>query len=299
MTDSAMPWKRESGTRKVGLVLGGGGARGLAHIGVLRALQREGVPIDLVAGTSMGGIVGALFAAGVPTEEIERELQRLGSPRELAKLIDLRLTQGGLLKGVRVYNLLAEKIGENVTFADLRLPLAMVAVDLYTGRQVVLKDGLVADAVRATISLPGVFEPVDLGPFRLVDGGVLNNVPVDVARQMGANLVIAVDVLPHFGQNTPGLPPAVPLLRPKGLPRNLQEFYNVTIIMVAKLTEFRMQEAKPDVVIAPDLPEEVGLLLSFDRAEEIIAIGEAATVAMMPQIRKVLEAATRPKRWPF
>ena len=121
-------------------------------------------------------------------------------------MLDISLSQSGLLKGSRIYDLMANTLGPTRTFADLHLPFAAVAVDVNTGREVILRDGLLVDAIRATISVPGVFVPVTLGPYRLVDGGVLNNVPVDVARQLGADVVIAVDVLPSFGENEPGLP---------------------------------------------------------------------------------------------
>nr|HMT20737.1 patatin-like phospholipase family protein [Promineifilum sp.] len=184
---------------RLGLVLGGGGARGLAHIGVLHVLEQAGIPIDYLAGTSMGGLVGALFAAGIPFPVVEQEVARLGDVKEQLRLIDVSITSAGLsIRGRRIYNFMADLLGDDLTFADLRLPLAMASVDLKTGRPIVLQGGLVIDAVRATISIPGVFEPVELGDYRLVDGGVLNNVPVDIALDMGATRTIAVDVLPSY-----------------------------------------------------------------------------------------------------
>lgn len=193
---------------RLGLVLGGGGARGLAHIGVLRVFERENIPIACIAGTSMGGLVGALYAASVPLSRVEQELLRLSSVTEQLRLVDVDISATGLsIRGRRIYNFMADLLGEELTFADLRLPLAMVSVDIHTGREVTLQGGLVIDAVRATISVPGVFMPVDLGDYRLVDGGVLDNVPVDVARSMGATHTVAVDVLPSFSRNVPGMEP--------------------------------------------------------------------------------------------
>jgi len=272
---------------RLGLVLGGGGARGLAHIGVLKVFRREQIPIDLIAGTSMGGLVGALYAAGVSIETVETEIGRLLSNRkEQMKLVDLRLTSAGLsVSGRRIYNFMADLLGDDLTFDQLALPLSMVAVDVNTGCDVILQGGLVIDAVRATISVPGVFDPVDLGDYRLVDGGVLDNVPVDVARSMGATRTIAVDVLPSFSRNKPGLQPIETGLQLSFGPSSLNEIYNVLMIMIAAMTDCRLREYPPDFLIRPELPAEVTLLTGFGRAEEIIAAGEKAAEEALPQIR--------------
>ena len=274
---------------RLGLVLGGGGARGLAHFGVLRVLQRENIPIHYVAGTSMGGLVGALFAAGVPAERVEEEVLRLSRVTEQIRLVDVDLSAAGLsIRGRRIYNFMADLLGEELTFADLPLPLAMVAVDIRTGREVILQGGLVIDAVRATISVPGVFMPVDLGDYRLVDGGVLDNVPVDVARGMGATRTIAVDVLPSFSVNVPGRAPVETGLQLAFAPRQLNEVYHVLMIMIAAQTENRLRQYPPDLLIRPVLSPSITLLSGFNRAAEMIAAGEAATEAALPAIRALL-----------
>lgn len=278
-----------AGGPRLGLVLGGGGARGLAHFGVLRVLQREAIPIHCVAGTSMGGLVGALFAAGVPAERVEEEVLRLSRVTEQIRLVDVDLSAAGLsIRGRRIYNFMADLLGEALTFADLPLPLAMVAVDIHTGREVILQGGLVIDAVRATISVPGVFMPVDLGDYRLVDGGVLDNVPVDVARGLGATRTIAVDVLPSYSVNVPGRAPVETGLQLAFAPRQLSEVYQVLMIMIAAQTENRLRQTPPDLLIRPVLPANVTLLSGFNRAEEMIAAGEAATEAALPAIRALL-----------
>ena len=274
---------------RIGLVLGGGGARGLAHFGVLRVLKREKIPIACIAGTSMGGLVGALFAAGVPWERVEEEVLRLSRVTEQIRLVDVDLSAAGLsIRGRRIYNFMADLLGEELTFADLPLPLAMVAVDIHSGREVILQGGLVIDAVRATISVPGVFMPVDLGDYRLVDGGVLDNVPVDVARGMGATHTIAVDVLPSFSVNLPGQQPVETGLQLAFAPRQISEVYQVLMIMIAAQSENRLRQYPPDLLIRPTLPPSVTLLSGFNRAEELIAAGEAATEATLPAIRELL-----------
>ena len=271
---------------RLGLVLGGGGARGLAHIGVMKVFQRELIPVDLIAGTSMGGLVGALYAAGVPIETVEKEVGRLSDVKEQMKLVDLHLTSSGLsVSGRRIYNFMADLLGDDLTFDQLALPLSMVAVDINTGCDVVLQGGLVIDAVRATISVPGVFKSVELGDYRLVDGGVLDNVPVDVVRSMGATRTIAVDVLPSFSRNKPGMQPIETGLQLPFVPSSLNEVYNAIMIMIAALTDCRLREYPPDFLIRPELPAEVTLLSGFGRAEEIIAAGEKAAEEALPQIR--------------
>lgn len=273
---------------RVGLALGGGGARGLAHIGVLKVLQREQIPIDVVTGTSMGGIVGAMYAAGLSIEQMEAEALKHGDIGQIFKLIDLRLIGNGLLGGQRIKKLLAELLGADTTFADLRLPFAVVSVDYTSGREVVLKEGKLVDAVRATMSVPGVFEPVELNGCHLLDGGVLDNVPVAVARQLGAEKVIAVDVLPNFRLNEPGQEPIVPPLKPRGMPKAYRQMWHLELVMIAALTAFRLKEAQPDVIIRPELPVDMDLLTSFDRPQEAIECGERAAEAALPQLRMLL-----------
>lgn len=274
---------------RLGLVLGGGGARGLAHIGVMRVFQREQIPVDLIAGTSMGGLVGALYAAGVPITTVQEEVGRLSKLTEQIKLVDVNISSAGLsVGGRRIYNFMADLLGEDLTFADLRLPLSMVSVDIRTGREVTLQGGLVIDAVRATISVPGIFQPVDLGDYRLVDGGVLDNVPVDVARTMGATRTIAVDVLPSFSRNMPGMAPVETGLQLPFAPLSLNEVYNVIMIMIAALTDSRLREYPPDLLIRPEIPASITLMSGFGRTTEIIAAGEVAAEEALPAIRALL-----------
>jgi NTE family protein len=277
------------GRKKLGLALGGGGARGLAHIGVLKVLEREQIAVDVIAGTSMGGIVGALYATGYSAKRIEDEVLRISqSRREIMKLIDLRLGAAGLLGGSRITDMLTALLGAELTFADLRLPFAVTGVDILTGREVDLAEGNVVEAVRATLSVPGVFTPVEIGPYRLMDGGVLNNVPVDVARRLGADAVIAVDVLPNFRANRPGLPPVVEPIQAPGLPVQLSNLWHVVLVMMAALTEFRLKDAPPDLMIRPDVPRDIDILFGFEQATQAIAAGEQAAEVLVNRIRLLL-----------
>jgi NTE family protein len=272
--------------RKLGLALGGGGARGLAHIGVLKVLDREKIAVDVIAGTSMGGIVGALYAAGFSGERIEAEMLRLSRSRlELVKLIDLRLGAAGLLGGNRITEMLTALLGADLTFADLRIPFAVTGVDIVSGREVDLSEGNVVDAVRATMSVPGVFPPVEIGPYRLMDGGVLNNVPVDVALKLGADAVIAVDVLPSFRLNQPGQPPVVEPIQGPGLPLQFSNLWHVVLVMMSALTEYRLKEAPPDLLIRPNVAKDIDILFGFEQAAQAIAAGEQAAEKMLDEIR--------------
>jgi NTE family protein len=183
---------------------------------------------------------------------------------------------------------MADLLGEELTFADLNIPLAMPAVDIITGRKVVLQGGRVIDAVRATISIPGIFEPAELADFRLVDGGVLDNVPVDVAHELGATRTIAVDVLPDYTVNAPGKPLVELGLTLPFAPPRLSETYQVLMIMISTLTKSKLVIYPPDVLIRPEIDSGVTLLNGFHRATEIIAAGEEATVAVMPEIHALL-----------
>lgn len=288
-TQSIEPMK--AGPPRVGLALGGGGARGLAHIGVLKVLQQNEIPIDFIAGTSIGAIIGAAFAAGKPLEDIEALALRIGTRREQIRLLDLKLSGQGLLKGTRLYRQFSSLLGEGLTFADLHIPMEVMAVDLTTGREVVLRDGLVADAIRASMSVPGVFEPVARDGMRLVDGGILNNVPVDVLCRSNIDVKIAVDVLPSFPQNKLGQEPVVQPFETALLPRSMQQVMNSFMIMIAEITEYRLKLCAPEVVIRPEIPAKVSLLTGFERAKEVIAAGEAATLAAIPKIKELISGA--------
>ncbi len=211
------PWKN----CRVGLALGSGGARGWAHLGVLQVLRERGVQIDVVAGTSMGALVGAFFAAG--RESVLRELAENLDWRRLRQFFwEVSLSRSGLTDGRRLSEELRKLLGVK-EFRELELPFRAVATDLGTGGEVVLGSGNLLQSVRASISIPGVFSPVSIGKRLLVDGGLVNPVPVNVARAMGAQKVIAVDVSPNVGPKEMPLlpnrkdpePPRGPLLLPK------------------------------------------------------------------------------------
>lgn len=184
----------------VGLALGGGGARGLAHIGVLKVFEQEGIPIDRLAGNSVGALIGALYAAGTSTSELETMARDIGwsalTDFSTTSFIRLLLAQS-LLSTERMEEYLRRHMGD-LRFNELRIPFVCAATDLQTGERVVFREGPVAQAARASATIPGLFKPVVFRHRYLVDGGLVGNMATDLARSIGAKLVIAVDVSSDF-----------------------------------------------------------------------------------------------------
>jgi len=178
--------------KKIGLALGSGAARGFAHIGTIKVLEENRIPISVVAGTSMGALIGALYAAGLSGNDLE-EIACNVNLKTIAKLFVPTPSLGGLVNGSRIQELLQSLVGD-VNIRSLRIPFAAVAVDIESAEEVIIKDGSLIGAIRASISLPGIFTAANYQNRFLVDGGLLNPVPVDVVRDMGADFVIAVNV---------------------------------------------------------------------------------------------------------
>lgn len=179
---------------KVGLALGGGAVRGLAHIGVLKVLKKHQIPIHFIAGTSMGGAIGGLVAAGIDIEEIEDFVLTTSSYR----IVDIGIGKRGLVGGNKVYAMLLQFLEQkglgDIQIEQLPIPFRAVSVDLKKGQVFIFDQGSLSLSIRATTSVPGIFAPVMYEDKVLVDGGVLNNLPADITRKEGADIVIAVDV---------------------------------------------------------------------------------------------------------
>ncbi len=179
--------------KKLGLALGSGGARGVAHVGFLQALEEADIKPDFVTGCSMGAIVGACYCAGVPLKEMKKRVLTLRLS-QIAALNALPFKNNGLFRFTKARKLLVEYIGEK-NFDELEIPFLCVATDLITGKTVRLSEGNVADAALASSSIPGAFTPAEIGKYSLVDGGILERVPSKELKTMGAEVVVAVDVL--------------------------------------------------------------------------------------------------------
>lgn len=282
------------------LALGGGGAKGNAHIGVLRRLEKEGFKIRSVAGTSYGGIIAVLYALGCSPNEIQAIFESVDQTHLYA-----RVPQDGpsLLGMGGVRQLLNRVLGEK-TFADLRIPCAVTAVDINTGGEVTLMEGRLQDAVLATIALPGIFPVHRLNGWELVDGGVLNPVPVSVARLLSPGLPVVAVVL-----NDPMEKPvrSYTLPVPSILPRSIAE--RITRISLAQsldiflrsvdvssraISHFRLQLDKPEVIVRPDV-HEISLLDKVVIAD-VARMGEQALEEVLPELRRVVSWTSRLSR---
>lgn len=304
-------------SRKVALVLGSGAARGWSHIGVIRALADAGIEPDLICGTSIGAVVGAAAATG-QLDAFEEWITGLDQVA-MFKLLDAGLSDGGFIGGRRLIGAFAKHVGK-MDIEDCKTDFVAVATEIGTGREVWLQDGPIADAVRASIAIPGLFAPVRLDGRWLVDGGLVNPVPVSVARALGADVVIAVnlngDLLrsnkrePEEGRATDDsaedsgwtdrattwLKDRLPArFRLAGLmsgeydgkpPGMLSVIADSIDIMQDRITRARLAGEPPDILISPRLGH-IGIL-EFDRAEEAIDDGRSCAEDELDEIRRIL-----------
>jgi len=259
---------------KIALVLGGGAARGFAHIGVIRALEQEKIPIDMIVGTSVGSLIGAIYASDMNSFELEWTAFLLEKDSIFDFGIMNAFTGMGLAKGDKLEEFVKTKIA-TVNIEDLKLPFAAVATDLNRGTRVVLDRGSVAKAVHASSAIPGVFNPVDHQGKLLVDGGLMDNIPIAVAREKGADLVIAVDI----SENVANF--------------NINNIVDVMLqavnIMFNENVRYKKKES--DVLISP----QVGgvAMLDFTQKKRCMQAGIEATQKAMPEIRKKIEEWTQ------
>jgi NTE family protein len=258
---------------KIGLALGGGGARGFAELGVLRVLEQEKIPIDLVVGTSVGSLIAALYADTGDVLQLEFEAVTI-KEEDIFDRDLMSFWSGGLVKGERIEKFLDSRL-KNKTIETMKVPFAAVATDLRTGDTVVLDKGSVSKAVHASAAIPGVFVPVVIDFRTLVDGGVTDPIPADIARKKGAEIVIAV---------------AIPAAIPSEAPSNpIQVALHAVTVMSAEIGRCGAQAA--DVVITPD----VGNIAydDFNQKKRLIEAGAKATRDALPKIREAIEKKTK------
>jgi NTE family protein len=255
---------------KVALVLGGGAARGFAHIGVIRVLEQERIPVDLVVGTSVGSLIGALYASQKDSFELEWTAFQL-EQEDLFDFGFMNAVMGmGYAKGEKLEKFVREKVVQR-DIERLRIPFAAVATDLNWGHRVVLDRGPVAIAVRASSAIPGVFEPVTHQGKLLVDGGLVDNIPIDVAREKGADIVIAVDISENVGNTEIG---------------NLVDvILQSTNIMFEKNVAALRGQA--DVLVVPGVGDVK--MLDFSQKKRCVQAGIEATRRAMPRVREAIE----------
>lgn len=295
---------RRLGGVRVGLALGTGAALGHATIGVLKVLKREGIPVDVIAGTSMGSLIAACYAAGYEPEEIEDLALRVDKAWVMENLFwDLTVPRSGVFAGETLLRFIRSYLGSR-EFSDLEIPFACVAADIETGEEVVLRSGRVAEAVRASCGLPIIYEPIQLGGRWLVDGGLVNPVPTRLAADMGADVLIAVNLTvparerkTRISENRRSLIDAVPMtiealkqaaspLLPKAFraPNVLEVFFQMIYTMEYEVSQSRLDLAH--VTLFPDLK---GFSWTeLHRAKEIITAGERACEEALPRIKALV-----------
>lgn len=254
----------------VGVALGGGVVRGMAHIGVLQVLVEAGLPVDIVAGTSVGSLVGAAFAGGMDLYELERVVPRLSWP----KLVSPAWRKEGLLSNARLGRFLESLIGVR-RIEELPVRYAAVAVDQVTGEEVILRDGPVSTAVRASAAIPGLFQPIERDGRMLIDGGLVNNVPASVVRSMGADVVVAVDVrdYDYFSPSDGG-----------GLMVSFLRGYD---IMIHRAAQSELEWADVPIMATKPGVNPYG----FAMARELVQAGRSQALLALPAIRDALRMA--------
>jgi len=265
---------------KIGLVLGGGGSRGLAHIGVLQVLVRERIPIDLIVGTSMGGIMGVLFALGFSPDQLADQmipLQRK-SPINLKRL-------GARSRQRMLRSLLSEALNDK-TFADLEIPTTLMAVDMVQGTEVALTEGPLMPAALATSAVPVIFPPVELNGMQLADGGVIDSLATHAAFEQGADRVIAVDIEPSLGKDNPWVDPIsaitglqLPFLSGSNesskTPNTFASMWRAARVMAWHIHKERLSAHPPDVLLRPKVEQYGSLDFKELRGPLLAGVAEA------------------------
>ena len=252
----------------IGLALGGGASKGFAHIGIIKVLKENNIPVKVVTGTSAGSIVGSLYASGMSPDRLELEAEILGK----TDLVDLTLSSSGFIKGEKLQNYINQKVG-NRPIQQLPIKFAAVATDFESGKAVAFNRGNVGQAVRASASIPNVFQPTMIGGRRYVDGGLSQPVPVSAAKKQGANFIIAVDISARPVKNVN-----------QGFFSYLDQTFNV---MSIPLLQHELGQA--NVVIKPQVLE-MGSIGGFDQKRRAIQLGEEAARAALPEIKRKLAA---------
>ncbi len=295
--------------KRIGLALGSGSARGWSHIGVVRCLEEAGIPVDVVCGASMGAVVGGCWAAGF-LGEMETLVRDLRWP-DIFRFLEVRLPRSGFMEGDKITAYLKERLTD-LRIEDLPVVFGAVASDLYSGREVWLRKGSLIDAMRASISVPGMFTPYPEGSRWLLDGGLVNPVPVSLCRALGADVVIAVSlnsdilgkslftrekrkrnqviqekVADFLDASIPWTTPSA-WLRSNGNatlrgPTLLEVITRSLYIMQDRITRQRLQAEPPDILISPHLADIA--LFEFNRGDEAIDEGYRSASLVVPLIR--------------
>jgi NTE family protein len=278
VADRKAVWDNPPRPKRIGLVLGGGAARGIAHIGALQVLEENGIYPQVITGTSVGALVGGLYAAGISAARLVSIVENIDwldlvsfrfptfTLTDLARNIPM-----GLVDLDKMIDWIDQEVGAPVTFDQLNVPFAAVATDLVTGQVVVMNEGLVAPAIRASCSLPGVFTPYRRNGRLLVDGVVVNNMPVTIAQDLGADYTIGIDLLPLMGER-------------QAEPRNVVEVAITALFTLARATQ--IEQLLADVIISPAIAHVN--LADLNAAPSLLEAGRRAMEGALPTIREAV-----------
>ncbi|MBI4335300.1 MAG: patatin-like phospholipase family protein [Candidatus Omnitrophica bacterium] len=250
--------------KKKALVLSGGSARGLAHLGLIKILKREGINFDIVVGTSIGALIGAIYSLDLPLDTVEK----LALKTNAMDLLDITISRMGLTEGNRLENIIRAAINSR-DFKDTKNILAITAVDIETGEELYFTDGDLPRIIKASCSLPGIFKPVEIGGRHLIDGGIRQHLPVDIAKKLGAGFIVACDV--GFCVKRGRLNSLLTVIM-----QSIQ-------IMGEELASNQSKNA--DILVEPRLGEDIDQL-AFGKADYIIRKGEEAAMEALPKIKK-------------
>ena len=257
---------------KVGLALGGGAARGFAHIGVLKVLEENDIPIDYIAGASMGAIIGAHYALHKNVPLLEHIAVKLRK-RDMVKLIRFNSLKKSLISGRKI-DLFLRELMQDKSFSDTKIKFKLVTTDIIRGDEVILSKGNIVDALNASYCIPGIFEPVKIGNKYLVDGGVVNNTPANVVEKMGADIVIAVDLTIK----------SVPVINDFTLFKTLNQTFEIFRIQSTKKI---LKQSKDAIIINPKFKKTDSL--KFQDVERFIKLGEKVAEKALPKIKRRLK----------
>jgi len=257
---------------KIGGALGSGGARGLAHIGVLRVLEENNIPIDYLAGASIGSIVGAYYSINRNIASLEKKVSQLTN-KDFLKLIDFTYPKQSLLRGNKIKNFINRLI-EKKSFSDTKIPFKIVTTDLCSGEEVQINKGNLIDSIMASISLPAILPPVKINNRLLIDGGVINPTPVDVVKKMGADIIIGVDLIMKH---------PIKLKNPNILETLMHSF---EIIRMQNI-QAHISNVKDAIIIKPSFAGNLDLY-RFDKFQRFIEEGKRVAIKALPKIKELI-----------
>jgi len=248
--------------KKIALVLGAGSARGLAHIGVLQVLNENNIPVDLIVGCSMGAMIGGIYSCGTDLKMLDKMIEYM----DTSIFFDIQVPRMGFIADKKI-NTLLNLLTRNKMFKDINIPLSVVATDLISGQRIILEEGQVAEAIRASISIPGIFSPVKRNEMVLVDGAVIDRLPIEVARIKKADVIIAVDVTFCSG---------------KKVTINNTLDVIMTSLDIMQRQQFDLIKDQAEILIQP----EVGNFSprDFEKSRELVDIGRLATEKKLDEI---------------